>query len=246
MKINDFRRDFALGFHYVFRGVSKFYATPGLFPYALIPLLLVGSLYSGAFYVSFVQFLPRVSERIDRAFAGGYFAFVGAIIRFLLYFGAGLGLAILMAALASSLFECIGAVFMSRMVRKFEIYELRRPDPKIPLWQDCVNAVSCVIYSSITFFLYLFLFVLGFFIPVAPQVIAVFLLGRRYAISYCSESAFNRRWGLSRLAAAFALRPGLRSGFGAGCFLLLLIPVVSILFIPGFMVGGAMLSDSEF
>ncbi len=245
MNINRSGKDFHTGMQYVFKGITKFYSLPGLYLYALIPLLFAGIFYFLAFYAVFYRLLPAVSGKIHAVFSGGYFEFLGKILVFLLYCGTGIGLTVLMAVLASSLFEFIGAYFMSRMVRVFEKDQYGKPNPQIPIWKDFGNALSCAIYAAVTLLIYLFLFIAGLFIPLLPQIGSVFLLGRRYAVSYCAESAFNRNLSLSELVVLFSRRPGLRSGFGAGCFLLLLIPVFSILFIPGFMIGGAMLMEQE-
>jgi len=89
--------------------------------------------------------------------------------------------------------------------------------------------------------LYVFFFIAGFFLPVIAPLAMTLLIGYRYAVIYTSEAVFNSGRRLSDVAELYAGRRGLLYGFGTVAFLLFLVPLLPIFFIPGLVIGGTLM-----
>jgi CysZ protein len=89
------------------------------------------------------------------------------------------------------------------------------------------------------------LFVLSWLLPVVGQVIfavagwigtALFL-----AFDYMDWPMARRGWGLRRRLAFIRADPWTAIGFGTGCWVMLFIPIVNVLFVPAAVLGGTTL-----
>lgn len=237
---------FFRGFSYAFSGIAYYITHPRLWKYAIFPTLLVLILYSALAYVLFGHALPALEESISHWSFPSWLQWLSPTVTFCVWWGSFLAFIFFLAVFLGTLFELFGGPFFACLVRRYEHIVYGRPlDPGITFRQDIKNTLSCVLFSCSTLALFLVFYVLGFFFPFVAQILLIIFIGYRYSLSYCSEAAFNRGWSLG------AIKPQLRKntitlyGFGIAIFLLLLIPFISFIFIPGLYLGGTRLINEE-
>lgn len=239
--------DFLRGCGYVFRGIKGFWVHPRLWLYAVIPFLCVKLVCSLFLYVLMNQFILPFGGKVNEIISGWGWEGTGQVVEKIILWFFIVMMLMVFTAISNMLFELFGAIFFAKMVRQYEHTVYHRPlKPDISFQKDIENAVSCGIYAVITLLFTIVLFVLSFFFPVVIQVLTIILIGYRYGISYCSEAGFNRKLTLGMLQRQFQGRHKLiLYGFGVAVFLLLMIPLISIIFIPGFVIGGTILVNEE-
>ncbi|MBR0458709.1 MAG: EI24 domain-containing protein [Victivallales bacterium] len=231
--VNHFLR----GMQYAFTGLRDFYSRPHLWKYAAIPLLILGTFYFGITWWFFSRFLPGLL---------GSLANRHEWLRFVVKWGAIFLFGSLLTSLASSFYECLGSIFFSALVRRFESEEYHFTDGyHLSFLQDLRNTFSCIVYSALTFLLLLVLTAMSISFPILGHIILTLGVGYRYAISYMSEAGFNHNKTLSELSAIYARKNYLLYGFGAITYVLLLIPVLSLFFAPGFVLAGTRIVNEE-
>lgn len=238
--------DFSRGIGYVLKGVKGFWTRPRLWLYAIIPFICVKAVLAwGSYYVLHSHVQPLV-ERMTAMISGWGLETLAVVAGFVVHWMAVIAFFLFMASVSSALFEMFGGVFFTYMVRRFEHIVYERPlEPPVTWRQDLLNTLSCVVYSVGTVVMNIPILVLGFVLPGVAHALAACFIGYRYGISYCAESGFNKGWSIALLQQRFAGHRGVLYGFGATVFLLLMIPYISILLIPGFVIGGTILVNEE-
>lgn len=240
MNINNF----LLGIRYALSGITTYLTSPRLWLYAITPMILVLAVYSALAWWLLGSCLQSLSESLASC---EYLPnWLGSCITPVAWLLAISLLLLILALFLGTLYEAVGGLFFSAMVRHFEHRRYGRPaNPDISLFTDLRNTLSCVAYAFGTLLLSLPLYLLGFLFPVISQVLTVFLLGKRYGIGHCAEAAFNRGLSIKTLQWEFRGRSGILYGFGAVIFLLMLVPFVTIILVPGFVIGGTMLVNEQ-
>ena len=238
--------NFLLGIRFALNGIAAFMGQPRLWLYALPPMAIVLAAYSGLLYWLSRTLLESLAERVTRLCDAlpGWIAGGLASLAWWLAFGV---LLLLLAILLGTLYECVGGPFFAAMVRHFESRRYGRPaDPGLTFATDARNTLACIGYSLGTLVCAIPFYLAGLLFPVTVQLLAALILGRRYGIGYCSEAAFNRGLTLRDLHTRLFLgRQALLYGFGFAVFLIMLVPVVAVLAIPGLVIGGTMLVNEQ-
>ena len=233
-------KDFKTGVYFVFVGIGEFFQHRILWKYVVIPFLFTLALYTLLFYWTLGVFLPEFLSGMENIFAGHWFEFLYTTCKVLII-TTYLILLALTAFFAANVFEISGNWFFARMVRCYQREVLKEKVEKLTWQREWRNFNDCVLFSTGTLLLYMFLIVLSFFLPVLGPIITIPLIGFRYAKTYCSEAIFNRGLLLRNTKFFFKERNGLLFGFGSTVFLLFLIPFSVMFLIPGFVIGGTML-----
>ena len=238
--------DFSRGIGYVFKGIMGFWKRPRLWVYAIVPFICVKAVLAWVSYYVLHSHVQPLVERLTTMISSWGMETLAVVAGFIVHWTAVIAFFLFMASVSSMLFEVFGGVFFTYMVRRFEHIVYERPlDPPITWRQDLLNTLSCVIYSVGTLILNIPLLLLGFVFPFFAHALAACFVGYRYGISYCAESGFNKGWSIALLQQRFAGQKAVLYGFGMMVFLLLMIPYISILLIPGFVIGGTILVNEE-
>ena len=233
--------DFSQGVILVFRGIAEFLRHPRLWRFVIVPLVLVSVIYFWLFYVFLAVWLPQLQAAVRDFFIGSWFEFLYRCTEFLISASFYLFLVLVTAFTAGNLYELLGGIFFSRMVRDYETNILHCKIEKLSFGRDLSNLTACGIFSLVTLILYFALFIAGFFLPVVAPLATIPFIGYRYAVIYTSEAAFNDGHKLSEIPVLYRGRSGLLYGFGSMTFLLFLVPVLPIFFIPGLVIGGTLM-----
>ncbi len=212
--------DFSRGIGYVFKGIMGFWKRPRLWVYAIVPFICVKALFAVVSYYVMNSHVKPLVERLTAMISGWGMETLAVVAGFVVHWTAVIAFFLFMAS--------------------------KRPlDPPVTWRQDLLNTVGCVVYSVGTVILNIPLLLLGFVFPFVAHALAACFVGYRYGISYCAESGFNKGWSIALLQQRFAGRKAVLYGFGMMVFLLLMIPYISILLIPGFVIGGTILVNEE-
>ena len=234
--------NWAKGAWYVLRGIKEFFVHPSLWLYAIIPFVCVKVVF---FLISkfmlVVVFIPLV-ERFREYLLGvtGGNELIASLGEKAFFIILAVVLLVFCASVASALFEIFGSPFFAWMVKRYE----RMTYKDIPMdgptvRQDVKNAFCCIAYSLGTVFYSLLVFAVGLLIPIVGQLLAIAFIGYRYGVSYSCEAGFNRGFTLKEFSTYFkSIHRMMMFGFGSTCFLILLVPFVAILLIPGLVIGG--------
>ena len=181
-------QSFAQGVNYVFKGIGRFYSRPKLWLYALVPFIIVMTLYTLLFAWLFYDIMPWVTSYADNAqgFRGWFLTASGFLLKFI----TGIIFILAAALFASSLFEMTGAMFFAYMVRAFEKTEYPQTPHNIGFSQDILNTINCIIFSF-SCIIFILLSVSEFssrctFLPRWSSLI-------RYSISYAQKRVFKPR-----------------------------------------------------
>jgi len=233
--------DFQQGMAWAFRGIGEFFRHPRLWRFIVVPLVLVSAIYFGLFYVFLFVWLPPLQAAVRDFFMGSWFEFLYRLTEWLINAGFYLFLVLVTAFTAGNLYELLGGFCFSRMVRDYETNILHCEVEKLSAARDLSNMLACGFFSTVTLILYFALFIAGFFLPVAAPLAAIPFIGYRYAVVYTSEAVFNDGHKLSEVPILYQGRSGLLYGFGSMTFLLFLLPVLPIFFIPGLVIGGTLM-----
>ena len=233
--------DFWQGAAWAFRGIGEFFRHPRLWRFVAIPLLLVAAVYGWLFYEALAVWMPRLLAATEEFFSGRWFGFLYRSAEFLITAGFYLSLAALTAFFAANVFELLGGVCFSRMVRDYEKNVLHCEIVKLSPARELANLAACGVFSTVTLIVYLIFFIAGFFLPVIAPAAMVFFVGYRYAVIYTSEAVFNSGRRLSDVGVLYQGRSGLLFGFGFVSFLIFLVPLLPIFLIPGLVLGGTLM-----
>ncbi len=233
--------DFEQGIVWAFRGIGEFFRHPRLWRFVIVPLVLVLAIYCWLFYMTLAVWLPPLQSAVRDFFTGSWFEFLYRCVDFLVTASFYLFLVLVTAFTSGNIFEMLGGLCFSRMVRDYETNILHCEIEKLSPVRDMSNLMACCVYSTATLGLYFALFIAGFFLPVAAPLATIPFIGYRYAVIYTSEAVFNSGHKLSEVPILYRGRSGLLYGFGSAAFLMFLVPVLPIFLIPGLVIGGTLM-----
>ncbi len=229
-------KDLVRGAFFVFRGIKLFYQDSRAWKYALPPFLLMAAIYTavgiGLFFLIghiSLNFLPEWCN--------------GSLRGVMYFFAAMLAFFLLPAISAGTLYEICGGIFFDYLTGYWERQYFSH-SYQISWGETCRFAVSAAIFAIKTALLQLLLLILGFFMPVVAQIIAVWVMGRIMSVAIVSSTGLNHGIAFSEIDRISHRNNCLR-GFGITAYALSLIPLSIIFFLPGFIVGGTELYHAE-
>lgn len=235
--------NFLQGGKYALLGIRDFFRYPRLWLYALLPFVGVTVVCIAICRTIMVFLIKPSTSWLEEYVAGWAGNTVGQILTTFILILSTVFMFVISASVKNNLYEMLGAVFFAKMVRQYEHMAFNRPlDPGISFFTDVWNMIACVWYAFVTLLLVLVFFGLSFFLPGLAQFLTVVIIGYRYGISYCSEAGFNRHLSLRKMQKTIKRKSRLvLYGFGITSFCMLLVPLISILLIPGLCLGGTIL-----
>ncbi len=238
--------DFFRGVGYLLSGIREFWSRPRLWLYALVPLLCVKVVFSLVTWMVMRHWILPLESWMQGQFEVIGWNTVGGLAAKGVHWLCLIGLLMVMSAVASFLFELFGCFFFSRMVRFYEHWVYQRPQPPpLGVGRELLNGFDSIVYSLGTVLLYVPLMAIGIIFPLAGQLMTAWFIGYRYGVSYCAEAGFNRGMTIHTFQVRLRGRRPVLYGFGVAVFVILLIPFLSILLIPGCVIGGTRLVNEE-
>lgn len=240
--------DLTRGVHYLIEGIRLFYTDRSLWKYALIPMAMTLLVYLffmrilwwyGSLLLGWLREMVLVLPSWA-AFAGDFFTGTVMLIFILVA-------ALVIMGTAGSLYEIFGGLFFDSMVERFERkhfgYHAVPPAKKdlFCFWRDSL----C--WGTGTLLLIPLMLLTALLIPFFGKVLLVIVLGYRVGISSLFCAAFCHRQDVRKLRRDIGSRQKFMVilGFGVMLYLLTLIPFLSIIVLPGAVLGGSLLYNKE-
>jgi CysZ protein len=243
-------RSFRLGMGHALGGLRYVYRDhPALARIYVWPILIMGSaLY---FAVRFVlQNYESWGESLWAVPVGdGFWIWLAGMIHVLFEWailGVALAAALLVAALGSSV---VAAPFNDALSEAVEELETGRSGPPFSLGGLVREVARTIRVETGKLAIYLAvmgpLFVLSYLVPGLGQVLytlfGVFFTMTYFAVDYVDWPASRRGLGLRDRVAFLRSHQASMLGFGAGVWVLLIVPIVNLFFMPAAVAGGTRL-----
>ncbi|MEU4687232.1 EI24 domain-containing protein [Actinoplanes sp. NPDC023714] len=244
-RVSSAFRDFATGAGLLGRGLGLILRSPRLLLLGLVPALLSGILYI-VLLVLLIRFLPDLSEQATW-FADGWTAWLRDVVQ--VFAGAGiLGLSVLLGILTfTAVTLLIGDPFYETISGRIEERFGGVPDEvQVGLLEslrrslvDSLRLIGIGVLVAIPlFFLGLLPFVGQTVIPVIGGAVGGWLL----ALELTGVPFQRRGQRLRHRRAVLGGNKPLTLGFGVAVFLVFLIPLGAILFMPAAIAGATLLA----
>ena len=166
---------------------------------------------------------------------------IEAIIRFLVYFAAVTIPPLIFLICSSSLYEMFGSLIFDYLIEAFQKNTLNHPVSPHS-WREQIRfALASFAFALMTLLFAVLLLIVSFLLPIAGQILTALILGYFLGLSYMQGSAFAHGYQIQQLTQMTRGHRTLILGFGISAYLLLAIPLLSILFMPGLVIGGSMM-----
>ncbi len=230
-----------LGFASLWQGFRLFYGRPQWWKYALLPLLILGVVYSGICWAAGETIFPWLLSLLPTP--EGHGAFANWLIRALhgiVSVSSWLLLAALLLLLFASLYEMVSCVFFDALVEKcrMEFWGIAPRKVRMRYLLKFGSQTALFGLNSGLLSLVLLPFAL---IPVAGPLFFLLVMGKRYALSGMFAAAALDGLSLREVKLLGRTDPAALFAFGIPALLLLTIPILSVLGLPAAAVGGTLL-----
>ena len=232
-------KDFLHGVCCAFDGIICFYRDKTLWKYTLGPWMILLAVYSGMIF--FIIRLSHVLSHYLTSRLANYPEFLRTLLD-----GGITVIAVILASVVvlttlSTLFEIFGALFFDKLLEAFEKKYYQAEYPGLPLSTQLKFTLQGAYFGIKSTFLFLFLFILSFFLPLAGQLMLVIIMGMRMAYSLLFAPGFLRGKSVRETQAFFSRRRGEVAGFGIAVYLIQLLPLLLPLTLPGVILGASIL-----
>ena len=234
----NFLPRFKTGCGCALRGVTEFYRHPGYAGYLIAPLVLLLALYAIAAWGAWELYSWSVGFLPDPQSWHEWARWLAVIIKWVWAATIFITSAVLMGICANSLFEALGAVLFDSMVAKFELEKYGRTPEKTGFARELKLTCAAAWFAAVTLVIGFFAWLVGLFVPFCGWLLPSLATCRRIGCSYLWSSVLTHN-ALDRRDEVFEADNWLVAGFGMACVIMLSIPVLAIVFIPGMALGGA-------
>ena len=210
------------------------------FPWAVLTMIYV------AVFTWIVRCLqPAVSAWLTSTFSGGFWESLAGPLGTVLVVLSWIMAMIILALSSNLIFEVSGALFFPGMIREYERRVLGISPVPREFMEIVRNFFDSFRLNVMIVICFLLLSLLLLFLPFIGIVIFIALMGYLYSILFMSEACFSRKYRLTDIKYIFMRKKGLMYGFGMFSFFLIQLPLLSLFFYPGFMLGGSRMFHSE-
>ena len=236
---------FYRGAEYAFAGVRDFYKYKFLWKYAAVPLAVLFILYGSIFIYSYNCILPWI-KRAMTSFPDWFFFSIGGVsTEHFFIFMAWFYIAVFTAFVSNVVFEAVGSFFFPAMVRSYQQQVMKLEVEKLPKTEIFRNALDMLMLNCVIAVLFSALSLLSLVFPFGGILIFFVLAGYQYSMLFMSEACFNSHSRLSDIKYLFMKKKSLLYGFGFWTFSVIQLPLLSIFFYPGFVLGGTVMFCRE-
>lgn len=232
--LHDFKSGAACALH----GVTEFYSRPGYWIYMVIPLIMILAVYCIAAWAAWEVYAWLTGLLPDMQELNAAWRWLAAALKWITGATIFIATAVMMGICANSLFEGFGAFIFDSMVAEFEFERYGHHAEKVNFIGQVKIGWAAVKFAVVTLILGFMAWLIGLFIPFFGWLLPTVVTCRRIGCSYLWSSMLTHN-ALAREKEIFAVRRGVVAGFGLVCTIMLSIPVVAVLIIPGITLGGA-------
>ena len=233
-------KDFLTGAGYVFRGCSQFYGDRAAWKYCLLPVTLMLVFY----ILLYISVFAVTGILVDRAMGAcerlpEYLSWLEVCIRAGIWLGSSVVFFLLLAGTVTTVYEVMGGIFFDSLTDHYEKKTFHTVAADTG-WQEKFRfTVAAALYALRTLVFLVLLLPVNLFLPVLGQVLTVAVMGYCLGVSGMISSAGRNGLQMAELRSAARKRKAVVTGFGATAYVLLMIPFVTLLLLPGLVIGGA-------
>ncbi len=245
---------FARGLSYAFRGMRfVYFQHPTLVRYWVFPILITGVALFAVFYGT-GSYYDVASDALwswlpeSWGEATGWVATLLGVLRWFINLLFGLLLAVLGLVLVVLLSSIVAAPFNDALSEAVESILTGEPAPPFSIKRMVADIVRTIRLELLKVLIYLAvvgpMFLASFLIPGIGQLVSLvgFALTAIYlGVDYVDWPAARRDWSVSERVAFARQRLAAVAGFGTGVWVLLLVPLLNLFFMPAAVAGGTML-----
>ena len=188
-----------------------------------------------------LRFFRRGAEAVNRSLAG-----LPDQLQWLTSFVSGLSSVLgvlfalfLMGTTVCALYEMFGGIFFDPLIEYYEEKNYGVSPGRRSAGRSLKYCLDALFFGVKTSVLFVFLFTLSLFFPVAGQIVLAGSMGYCAGIAYTLTPANTLGLSLADLRRRVRGRRSIVLGFGLTAYLLLLVPFATLLLLPGLVLGGA-------
>ncbi len=239
-------KHFLRGMRYVLTGIGDFYKRPYLWRFAVLPMTLVLGLYLAVFLLA-VQWSNVFAEQLLLLFGNlpGWLMWLNSAVKPVIISCGVLLTIIFTLSTLCPFYEILGGVFFDVLVERFEKKEYGYDSPRRRMISEISFLWESFVFNSGTLGLFLFLFCVSFFFPVAGQFLLIAVPGYRFGLTYMLNVCSNHGIRIAELKQRAGKNFIVVSGFGVAIYILSLIPFALLFILPGVILGGTRLFNAE-
>ena len=230
---------FQKGLNCFFTGLTRFYSDRSLMKYAVFPFILMfgTTLLFLILAVILASYQTAKLEQWLSALPSGL-SWAAPVLSAGAIIAVAIITVIISILAASTLYEAFAGPFFDSLIKNYEkkYYGITLPD--IPLKKSLLFLLQSVFYSINTLLLSLFLLLPSLLIPFVGPLLLCLIIGYRIGVTYMIPSGFLHNKSVKEQLVSARGKKAYILGFGITVYLLFLLPVISLLLLPGVVLGG--------
>lgn len=237
-------RGFASGFSYPFRGMRFLAAHPTLVRFWIWPILITALCLLGVGYAAWNLHEEVIALFWDAPMGDDWWNSTLGFLRGMLSVLAGVLLFVVGLVLVVFIASPIAAPFNDALSQAVEMVAAGKKAPPFALKTVLRDLFRTVVFELGYLIILFTTFVFSLVVPVlGPAVHTIFgfvVTACYWALSYIDWPAARRDLGIRQRVALLWSRFSAMLGFGCSVWLILLVPLVNLLFIPSAVTGGTL------
>ena len=230
---------FQKGLNCFFTGLTRFYSDRSLMKYAVFPFILMfgSTLLFLILAVILASYQAAKLEQWLSALPSG-FSWAAPVLSAGAIIAAAVITVTISILAASTLYEAFAGPFFDSLIKNYEkkYYGVILPD--IPLKRSLFFLLQSIFYSINTLLLSLVLLLPSLFIPFLGPLFLCVIIGYRIGVTYMIPSGFLHNRSVKEQLVSARGKKACILGFGITVYLLFLLPMISLLLLPGVVLGG--------
>lgn len=151
----------------------------------------------------------------------------------------------ILAATVCTFYEIFSAFFFDSMIEYHELKKYGHTIIKLSPGTQLKFIWDTVYFGIKTLFIFILLLLISIFFPITGQFLLILFMGYNLGISYMLCSANNCGMSIKELKEISNKKSGFIFGFGVTAYLLLLIPFTPLFMLPGLVLGGSELFNTQ-
>lgn len=241
-------KDFLTGTTYVIKGCKAFYGNKKTWKYAVIPLFLMSCVYFFAFWY-ILHYAAVAADKINVLITNlpSWLTWLSGFINGACYAIGAISALFILAATVSAFYEIFGSFFFDSLVEYYEAQKFNSRPNRFLLKSQVKYALESIFFGIKTFSAFILILLISIFFPILGQILLILSTGYNLGLSYMICSANNSGLSIRELKHELNKknRNSMLSGFGVAAYLLLLIPFAALFLLPGLVLGGAELFNTQ-
>lgn len=230
---------FTKGLNCFFTGLTRFYSDRSLIKYAVFPLLLMlGS--TLLFLILAVMLTSYQTAKLEQWISAlpSFISWAAPVLSAGAIIAAAVITFVIAILAATTVYEAFSGPFFDTLIKNYERKYHNLVLPDIPLKRGLCFLLQALLYNINTLLLSLILLLPSLLIPFLGPLVLCLIAGYRVGITYMLPSGFLHNRSIKEQLVSAQGKKACVLGFGITVYLLFLLPFLSLLLLPGVILGG--------